>query len=77
MKEQLSLLDKIDGNVDSLSKITSLQWLGISFNDIRDISPINSLSKLTYLDVEGDSFNQQSTRIHLPNLRAKGIEVFP
>ena len=63
-------------NIDALSKITSINWLGLSFNTIRDISPINSLPNLRYLDIEGDSFNQQSTRIHLPNLAAKGIDIF-
>jgi len=63
-------------NIDALSKITSLSWLGLSFNNIRDISPINSLPNLRYLDIEGDFFNQQSTRTHLPNLAAKGIDIF-
>jgi len=37
---------------------------------------LNLLPKLRYLDIEDDSFNQQSTRTHLPNLIRKAGEVF-
>jgi len=37
---------------------------------------LNFLPKLRYLDIEGDSFNQQSTRARLPNLIRTGVEVF-
>ena len=62
-------------NIDALSKTINLAWLSIADNQIRDLSPLNSLPKLNHLVIEGNHFNQQTKKIHIPRFKSRGITV--
>lgn len=72
---RLHLGDNMISDLRPLASLTNLTWLYLRGNRISNIGPLASLTKLTYLGLSGNPLNRESFDIHVPNLRAKGVNI--
>ena len=69
--ERLYLSNNYITLIDSLSNLTVLQVLDISYNDVDDLSPLFELSHLSYLNVMGNRIPAWQ----LEKLQLRGVTV--
>ncbi|MYF57412.1 T9SS type A sorting domain-containing protein [Candidatus Poribacteria bacterium] len=75
---QLTTLE-LSGNeitdISPLTELTQLTKLRLFGNNIRDISPLVNLN-LTSLEIRGNPLSNESIRVHIPAMQAKGVLVY-
>ena len=71
----LALSDNDIIEVSPLASLSALQGLGLSGNDIEDISSLVVLTELISLDLRNNPLSKRSTSVHIPALRAEGVNV--
>ncbi|MDE0555565.1 MAG: leucine-rich repeat domain-containing protein, partial [Candidatus Poribacteria bacterium] len=72
---QLSISHNNITDISPLSELKSLRGLRLTTNNITDISPLSELKNLTYVDLAGNPLSNESIRIHIPAMQARGIDV--
>lgn len=55
-------------DISTLSDLTNLQSLDISYTAVEDITPLSGLSKLSSLDISGTAVTRASVESYFPNL---------
>ena len=72
---RLALNDNQISDVSPLASLTNLTTLGLYDNQISNIGSLASLTNLTKLELGGNPLSQESIDVHVPNLKARGVEV--
>ena len=72
---RLDLGDNKIADISPLAELTQLSKLRLFDNNIRDISPLLKLN-LTSLEIRGNPLSNESIRIHIPAMQAKGVLVY-
>ena len=77
--KKLVELDLQNNNISDLSplaELTQLTSLNLQNNKVSDISPIVQLNLTHRLNLQSNPLNYASINTHIPNMQAKGIEVW-
>ena len=78
---EVGVIHDLDASHRSIADLTGLEFavglfdLVLNDNRIEDLSPLLDLENLELLDIRRNRLNGESTSVHIPALRAKGIEV--
>ena len=76
--EQLHAQDNAIARIESLRGLTELETIELSSNEISDLSPLAAnpgLASGDLVDVRNNPLSITSTGTHVPNLRARGVNV--
>ena len=71
----LNLSDNDIIDVSPLASLSALDGLDLSGNDIEDVSSLVALTDLVGLDLRNNPLSKLSISVHIPALRAKGVNV--
>ncbi|MEU7022819.1 hypothetical protein ABZ990_19475 [Streptomyces sp. NPDC046203] len=75
--EKLGSLEIEDSSLESLEGVGkfSLHTLGVRRNFLQEIGPVSGIENLEQLDVTGNPLSEETVRVILPELRARGVHV--
>jgi len=81
----LNMLETLDlgynsiGSINGLSELVNLKVLSLRQNGITDIQPLimnSGISSGDSVNIVGNPLNEDSTDTYIPELEARGVEVF-
>ena len=62
-------------DLSGVELLVNLRRLNLDGNAVRDLAPLLALRHLAWLSVRGQALTSESVRVHIPALRARGVEV--
>ena len=62
-------------DLSGVELLVNLRRLNLDGNAVRDLAPLLALRHLAWLSARGQALTSESVRVHIPALRARGVEV--